>query len=179
MGAASDAWISGAPTAWHLEPSAGVISAALSSPGVSGFVQRLQARGSRSFERFGWAILQAAELWLWVLLSAATFVLVTATASVADPRMLAIRRIARLPGDLLRGMRLFLRMAADRRTPWVARIIILLGLAYWLAPGDLILDDPYLPGFIDDIVIAVLVGRAFTYFCPSSVLARHAHAVSV
>ncbi len=109
--------------------SAAVVSLASEAPGVTGFFQRLQARSSRSLARLGFALYSAATLWAWVLLSIACFVGVTAVASLADPRMLAVPRLIRLPGDLQRGLRLFLRAMWDRRTPLLARAVVLLGLA--------------------------------------------------
>jgi uncharacterized membrane protein YkvA (DUF1232 family) len=72
---------------------------------------------------------------------------------------------------------MFFRLVVDRRTPYLARFLLAAGLLYWLIPTDLIPDSPWLPGFIDDLVIAILVAKVFVYLCPDVVLARHAHVV--
>jgi uncharacterized membrane protein YkvA (DUF1232 family) len=143
--------------------------------------RRLQTRAERSLTRFGVSLANAGTLWLWVLLSAAIFLVTTALASVADLRLLDMRR-QRLRAQLsyvTSGVRLFFRVLRDRRTPMLARLPVILGLCYWLIPQDLISDVPVLPGFIDDVVVAIASAKTFLYLCPDAVVARHAQSLAV
>jgi len=154
----------------------GVWYGAMSGPGIDRYMRRLQARTENTLTRFGRFLADTGVLWLWMIGSAVIFLLVTAVASVADLRMFN-RRPHRLKGlwDELRfTTRLFFRVLIDRRTPMVARLPVALGLCYWLVPLDLIADTTVFPGFIDDFTFAILGARAFTYFCPESVIVRNA-----
>ena len=68
-------------------------------------------------------------------------------------------------------------MFRDRHTPNYARLVLAGGLAYWLLPMDLISDDTIVPGFLEDIVVAVVSAKWFVYLCPDGVIARHARGV--
>ncbi len=129
--------------------------------------------------RFASVVAHAATVWLWLVLSASTFLLVTAISSATDLRMLDLRRntLQVLVRDLLHGMRAYFGILRDRRTPYLARIVLALALLYWLLPLDLAADDMALPGVIDDLIVAILAGKIFTHLCPEAVVAAHAASV--
>lgn len=153
-----------------------------SSPG-DGFLDRglhrLTTRAEHTTARLRDLLGTAGLIWASLLGSACVFLLVAVVSSVADFRMLALCRKG--PGALARylghGTLTFLRILGDRRTPNSARLVLAGALLYWLIPQDLIPDDSMVPGFIDDLVIAVSAAKGFIYLCPDSLVARHAVAV--
>jgi len=149
------------------------------APGLDGFLHRLITRTERAIDRAGSLFGDAVVVWLWMLLSATLALLVAAVASVADIRMVQLRRqgLRALPRYVGHGTRMFFRLVRDRRTPNLARSVLVLGLLYWLLPDDLIPDATFLPGFADDLVIAAVAGKAFMYLCPDALIQRHAEAI--
>jgi len=75
-----------------------------------------------------------------------------------------------------RFLRVFLGLMADRRVPAAAKLIPLLVAAYFLFP----LDVDWLPvlGWMDDIIVVLIGGRAFVRFCPADVVSEHVAAAS-
>jgi uncharacterized membrane protein YkvA (DUF1232 family) len=55
--------------------------------------------------------------------------------------------------------------------------LLSVALLYWLVPFDLIADKSLVPGFIDDLAVAVVAAKGFVYLCPTSLVAAHARAV--
>lgn len=117
--------------------------------------------------------------WLWVLRSTIVFAIIAALSSVIDRHVLSFRRAraGTLSRYLARGIRMFLGLVWDRRTPYLARAVLAGALLYWLLPSDLIPDTSRIVGVLDDIVITYSATRAFMYLCPDALLARHAAAV--
>jgi uncharacterized membrane protein YkvA (DUF1232 family) len=117
--------------------------------------------------------------WLWIVGSATVFLFVVAISAVADWHMLDWRRgrLLSVPDHLSHGARVFLRLARDRHTPHVARLLLVLAFLYWLVPKDVIPDDSWLPGFLDDLVITFWAAKGFMYLCPQALVTRHATAV--
>jgi uncharacterized membrane protein YkvA (DUF1232 family) len=154
--------------------------AAAEAPSADRYARRLTTRAEHSLERFAAALTQSGGLWLSLLASTAVFLLFVAVVSVVDVRMVDLRRyrLRKFWDDLQHGVTLFFRIVFDRRTPNLARGLLVIGLLYWLAPVDLIPDSPLFPGFMDDLVVAAASSKAFVYFCPDAVVARHAHTVS-
>ncbi|HVM97227.1 MAG TPA: DUF1232 domain-containing protein [Candidatus Acidoferrales bacterium] len=170
------------PPALRAEAGRGVsvqTAAVSTSVPIDRYISRLTTRSEHSMERFTTALQGAGLLWLWLLFSTALFLAVVAIASVVDLRMMNLREfnLHRFSGDVKHGIRMFFRLILDRRTPMRARLLLAVGLLYWLVPIDLIPDSPWLPGFMDDVVIAVLASKTFVYLCPDVILARHAHVV--
>lgn len=143
---------------------------------IGRYAKRLQARAENSIGRFGTTLATAGVVWLWLIGSTVLFLLTAAVASVVDLRMVDMRHPAlrKLGSELMSGGRLFFRVLRDRRTPLLARLPLVLGLMYWLMPSDLISDTALLPGFLDDLVMAIAGAKAFLYLCPDAVVARHA-----
>jgi uncharacterized membrane protein YkvA (DUF1232 family) len=155
------------------------VASMAAAPGLGGSVHRRVTRISNSVERLAGFFGQLGIIWLWALLSAGVFLLVTALSSVADVRMLDFRHqgVRALAHYVARGIRIFFRIVRDRHTPNLARCVLVLALLYWLLPFDLIPDTSSLPGFRDDLVIAVVGAKAFMWFCPDALIATHAHAI--
>lgn len=150
-----------------------------SAPILLPSAHRLATHAGHSINRLLLFLGDVGMFWLWTGLSIALFIGVVALASVVDRRMFRLRR--EMPGTLSRylghGLRTFFRILLDRHTPYSARVFLALGLAYWLLPSDLIPDMTLVPGFIDDVLVAVVMTKAFLYFCPPSLVVAHAAAV--
>jgi uncharacterized membrane protein YkvA (DUF1232 family) len=140
---------------------------------------RLVTRAQHTVDRFLLLAGDVGAFWLWAALSIAVFLVVAAFASVIDTRMFTLRREP--PGAVARylgyGIRTFFLILLDRRTPYVARLFLTVALVYWLVPFDLVADKSLVPGFIDDLAVAVVGAKGFVYLCPASLVAAHAHAV--
>jgi hypothetical protein len=169
----------GLPAVAGLPP---IVSGASVNAGmVSGLapLHRYAARMEHVVDRFILLAGAVGAFWLWVVVSLAAFLTVAALASAVDTRMLVFRHES--PGAVARclgyGIRTFFLMVLDRGTPYAARILLGAGLLYWLVPFDLIADDSLVPGFLDDLVVAVLAAKGFVYLCPASLVAKHACAV--
>jgi uncharacterized membrane protein YkvA (DUF1232 family) len=160
------------PPPW---PAMSSTSAAILLPSV----HRLATHAEHSINRLLLFLDDAGMFCLWTGLSIALFIGVVALASVVDKRMFRLRR--EMSGKQSRylghGLHAFFRIALDHHTPSSARVFLALGLAYWLLPFDLIPDTTVVPGFIDDVLVAVVMTKAFLYFCPASLVAAHAAAV--
>ncbi len=143
-------------------------------------IHRLLTRTERELIHLGAFLQEIGALWLWFALSVAAFFTVTSFSSVVDRRMWSLRRQG--PGVLGRylghGLRTFFRILRDRRTPYLARAVLAGALLYWLLPTDLIDDSSLWPGFVDDVLIAVLAAKGFMYLCPDALIAKHAAAVT-
>ena len=147
--------------------------------GLAPLSHRLTVRAEHAVDRLILLAGDVGAFWLWVVVSLAAFLTVAAFASAGDRRMLALRHES--PGAAARylgyGIRTFFLMVLDRGTPYAARIFLGLGLLYWLVPFDLIADGSIVPGFLDDLVVAVVAAKGFVYLCPASLVAKHACAV--
>jgi hypothetical protein len=154
-------------------------SSVSTAPGLDRWLHRLETRAGKSFSRVSNLLGAAGMAWFWILVSVVVFLLVTAVSSVVDFRMLDLRHKGpgALPRYLGNGTLTFFRILRDRRTPNIARGVLLFALVYWLVPLDLIPDNSVVPGFVDDLLIAVSAAKGFIYLCPDSLVARHAAAV--
>jgi uncharacterized membrane protein YkvA (DUF1232 family) len=170
----------GLPAAAGLPPivSGASVNAGMAS-GLAPLSHRLTGRVEHAVDRLILLVGDVGAFWLWLVVSLAAFLTVAAFASAADTRMWALRHesagaVARYLGY---GIRTFFLMVLDRSTPYAARILLGAGLLYWLVPFDLIPDDSIVPGFLDDLVVAVVAAKGFVYLCPASLVAKHACAV--
>jgi len=165
-----DGWYASPPS---MQPAGMAIS---TRPSLEKRIHRLMTRTEHSTRRFATLLGSVGLLWLRTTLSAAVFLGVAAFSSVADLRMLSLRHEGR--GALSRylgyGMRTFFRLLRDRRTPFLARSVLAMALLYWLVPFDLLRDNSLLPGFLDDIVVAVSAAKGFMYLCPDALVDAHA-----
>ena len=157
---------------------------AAAQPAIDREMQRSMTRADRSLERLMMVFAEVGALWLWVIASVLAYVLVAMLASVLDRRMFALRGSAAVLRYVVHGARTFFRLARDARTPAAARVILVLGLVYWLFPFDPLVEWSYftsldgtLIGFADDIFVAVIAAKAFLLLCPDALVAEHALAV--
>jgi uncharacterized membrane protein YkvA (DUF1232 family) len=71
-------------------------------------------------------------------------------------------------------IRLYWRLLRDPRVSWVAKLVLLVGVAYTIVPVDLLVDLPFaIPGYLDDIVVLALAAKAFVRLCPPNVVREH------
>jgi hypothetical protein len=149
------------------------------APSFDRRMHQLYTRGDRALGRMTSVLGDAGLLWLGIAVSVFMFFAVAALASVIDMRMFSLRRQG--PGEfsryLGRGIRTFVGIVRDRRTPYLARGVLVVALIYWLFPFDLIPDEAFLLGFLDDVIIAVSAAKGFMYLCPDALIASHAIAV--
>jgi len=71
--------------------------------------------------------------------------------------------------------RVFLRLFADARVPFIAKLAPVFAVIYLISP----LDFDFVPiiGQVDDLIILMLMGRLFIRLCPADVVAEHIAAV--
>ncbi len=170
----------GLPDTTGFRPVLPVLSTtAESASGMAPAMHHMALRVEHTIDRFVGLIGEVGAFWLSMVMSLAVFLIIAAFSSVADTRMLALRR--QRPGAVGRylgyGMRTFFLILIDRHTPNTARLLMAVGMLYWLLPFDLISDSTVVPGFVDDFLITVAVAKAFVYLCPAALVAEHAHAV--
>jgi len=66
------------------------------------------------------------------------------------------QRAAALAAELNRRRKFYVAVYRDPRTPWAARVILWLSLAYAFSPIDLIPDIIPVIGYLDDLLIVPL-----------------------
>lgn len=70
--------------------------------------------------------------------------------------------------------RLYWRLFKDPRVGWLAKLVLLAGVAYVLVPIDMIIDLPFaIPGYLDDAIVMALALKAFIKLCPPNVVREH------
>ena len=71
-------------------------------------------------------------------------------------------------------LRLFWRLLTDRRVSPLAKLVMALGVAYFVFPLDLIPDFPLVGvGYLDDVIVLIVTARIFIKLCPRNVVAEH------
>ncbi len=156
-----------------------LVSSMSAAPGFGGLLHRNTTRLQNTLGRLMGFIGRVGIMWLWAVASAAAFLLIVAFSSTADIRLLDFRwrGLRSAPWYIGRGMLTFFGIVWDRHTPALARAVLALALLYWLLPTDIIPDTSVLPGFIDDVIIAVIGAKCFVYLCPDALIASHAGTV--
>ena len=69
--------------------------------------------------------------------------------------------------------RLYWRLLWDRRTPILAKAVLIASILYVLMPFDLIPDALPIIGEVDDLVIFVAACRLFIGLCPDDLVREH------
>jgi uncharacterized membrane protein YkvA (DUF1232 family) len=77
-----------------------------------------------------------------------------------------------------REVAVYRRVLGDRRTPWPARILLGLAVAYALSPIDIIPDFIPVLGQLDDIVIVPMLVWVALRFVPRALVDEHRTAVA-
>jgi len=81
---------------------------------------------------------------------------------------------ARLALHLPNVVRLYWRLLRDPRVSWVAKLVLVAGVAYVIIPADLLPELPFvIPGYLDDAVVLALAAKAFVRLCPPNVVREH------
>lgn len=71
-------------------------------------------------------------------------------------------------------IRLFWRLLWDPRVSVLAKLPLVIGLIYFVAPVDAIPDFPLVGlGWMDDVVVLYLGALAFVRLCPRNVVSEH------
>jgi len=142
------------------------------APGASGRVHRFVTRTERAIKRLSLTLTRTASVWLAMIASALGCLVLVGCASVADRRMLDLRRhgVGEVARDLLLGVRTFVRLMRDRRTPAVARAVVVGAVVYWMLPSGALAGALPLHRIIDDVIVAVLAAKAFVALCPEAVI---------
>ena len=82
--------------------------------------------------------------------------------------------------EVLKNLRLVLRLARDPRVPsWIKVGIPLLVAIYFISPVDLIPDFIIGPGQLDDLGVVLLGMNLMVRFSPSSVVDEHKRALGM
>ena len=146
------------------------------APGLSGRIHRYVTRTERAIKRLGMTMMRTASVWLAMLASALGCLVLLGGASVADRRMLDLRRhgVGEVARDLLLGVRTFVRLLRDRRTPALARAVVVAAVVYWMVPSGTLAGALPLHSVIDDVIVAVLAAKAFVALCPETVIVANA-----
>ncbi len=70
--------------------------------------------------------------------------------------------------------KLYWRLFKDPRVSWVAKLVLILGVAYTVIPVDLLVDWPLpIPGYLDDAIVLAAAMSAFIRLCPRNVVREH------
>lgn len=114
--------------------------------------------------------------WSWLLAAVAAALLALTLAALAllwsarrDPRRKALRRrIRALP--LRAKLRLVWRLLRDSRAPWWAKALLPALLVYLALPLDLIPDFVPVVGYLDDLLVIMLVVAVLLRALPDEVV---------
>jgi uncharacterized membrane protein YkvA (DUF1232 family) len=88
------------------------------------------------------------------------------------------RRLWQLFYHLPNFLKLFWRLLKDRRVPLWPKLLLLLLLAYIVAPADLLPDLLLGLGQVDDLVVLFLGLQAFVRLCPKEIVSEHVQAIA-
>jgi len=138
-------------------------------------VRRYVARTENAGERLAASLAAVASAWLWILGSFFGFTVAAMLGAMADVQMINMLRrgVGEVAIYVVRAAIMLLRVFRDRQTPYRVRAALVPGLLYWLLPYD-VLGDESLVGLVDDVIVAVISGRAFVLLAPDGVIAKHA-----
>ena len=74
---------------------------------------------------------------------------------------------------------LFWRLALDRRVPWMLKLYAVSGLIYFFSPLDVVPHDFTGFGFVDDIIVALVIMQAMIEMSPSRVVDEHCERLGI
>ena len=98
--------------------------------------------------------------------------------SLATLFRLGPRRVLQLFYHLPKFLKLFWRLLRDRRVPVRPKLLLVLLLAYVVAPVDLLPDILFGLGQADDLVVVFLGLQAFIRLCPKEIVREHVRAIA-
>jgi uncharacterized membrane protein YkvA (DUF1232 family) len=70
-------------------------------------------------------------------------------------------------------IRLLFGLMLEKRVWWGAKLVLLLGLVYFVVPTDVIIDFIPFAGLVDDLFIFLLAAYLFTIMVPRDVMDEH------
>jgi len=123
----------------------------------------------------------ATRWWLEGVLGFIGFALVAILSAVFDREVVerwqveGLRGLGRAVGL---GAAVYLRLLRDPRTPIVGKLLLGFAIAYGVARVDLVPDNRAVRGYADDLLLVVLVSRAFMRMCPDDVVEEQARAAA-
>ncbi|OGP28617.1 MAG: hypothetical protein A2038_01570 [Deltaproteobacteria bacterium GWA2_57_13] len=88
------------------------------------------------------------------------------------------RRLSQLFYHLPNFLKLFWRLLKDPRVPPWPKLLLVLLLAYVVAPVDLLPDFLVGLGQIDDLLVIFFGLRAFVRLCPKEIVREHVRAIA-
>lgn len=88
------------------------------------------------------------------------------------------RRLWQIFYHLPSFLKLFWRLLKDRRVPLWPKLLLILLLAYVVAPVDLLPDIFLGLGQIDDLLVIFLGLQAFVRLCPKEIVREHVQAIA-
>ena len=71
-------------------------------------------------------------------------------------------------------IRLFWRLYRDPRVWFLPKLILAIGVLYFVSPLDLVPGFPWVGiGYIDDVIVLYAAARVFIWLCPRQVVDEH------
>lgn len=71
-------------------------------------------------------------------------------------------------------IRLFWRLLTDRRVSFLPKLVMAIGILYFVWPLDLIPAFPFVGlGLLDDIIVLYVASKLFMRLCPRNVVEEH------
>lgn len=71
-------------------------------------------------------------------------------------------------------VRLFWRLLNDKRVSFLPKLVMGLGVLYFIVPLDALPDFPLIGlGYLDDIIVITLAVKLFVKLCPRNVVEEH------
>jgi len=98
--------------------------------------------------------------------------------SLATLWRLGPRRLWQLFYHLPSFLKLFWRLLKDGRVPLWPKLLLILLLAYIIAPADLLPDLLLGLGQVDDLLLLFLGLQAFVRLCPKEIVREHVQAIA-
>mgnify|MGYP000854534930 FL=1 len=82
----------------------------------------------------------------------------------------SLLRILQYGPDLVR---LLFGLMLDERVWWGAKLVMLLGLVYFIVPTDVLIDFIPFAGLVDDLFVFLIAAYLFTIMVPRDVMDEH------
>jgi len=115
----------------------------------------------------------AARWWIDWIVEASAFVVVALLSPLIDRHLYRTwrqRGLQALRVSMTLALAVYVRLLFDARTPAIGKAVLMLAIAYGLAPADLVPDWSRPVGLFDDVAAVALASRCFTRLCPEEVV---------
>jgi uncharacterized membrane protein YkvA (DUF1232 family) len=147
--------------------------------------ERLNIDASQAFQalRRGvrhvvWFFRWSTARWAEWLLRAAAFLILAVAMPLLDRELVSTWRQTGWRGVrrvLVLGAAVHMRLLMDRRAPVLGKLAVLVALGYGVVSRDVVPDNFFPVGFLDDMVVVSLASRGFMLLCPQSLVESHAN----